>query len=193
MVLAASQRGLKRGLWTRERTVVLMLDEVLICETPPLYCCYGRKGEQVCVPVSGNRQKRVLHGVLNILTGDLLLLITKVWDEITHQYFLQMVRRKWRGWHIILFEDRGTPHTAEESRELAASLDIQVRLLPRATPELNAMDHLWRSVKGRALADRPTRSIDDSANTACRYLLEMSRQERLRKAGVLSGNFWLTK
>lgn len=170
-----------------------MLDEVLICETPPLYCCYGRKGEQVCVPVTGNRQKRVLHGVLNISTGDLLLLITKVWDEVTHQYFLQMIRAHWRGWQIILFEDRGTPHTAEDSRELAAALGIQVRLLPRATPELNAMDHLWRSVKGRALADRPTRSIDDSADTACCYLLEMSRHERLQKAGVLSGNFWLTK
>jgi transposase len=170
-----------------------MLDEVLICETPPLYCCYGRKGEQVCVPVTGNRQKRVLHGVLNICTGDLLLLITKVWDEVTHQYFLRMIRAHWRGWQIILFEDRGTPHTAEDSRELAAALGIQVRLLPRATPELNAMDHLWRSVKGRALADRPTCSIDDSADTACRYLLEMSRHERLRKAGVLSGNFWLTK
>jgi hypothetical protein len=68
-----------------------------------------------------------------------------------------------------------------------------VRLLPRATPELNAMDHLRRAVKGRALADRPTRSIDDSADVACRYVLGMSRRERLKKAGVLSGNFCLTK
>lgn len=51
---------------------------------------------------------------------------------------------------IVLFEDRGTPHTAEESREVAAALGIEVRLLPRATPELNAMDHLWRQVKGRS-------------------------------------------
>jgi hypothetical protein len=27
---------------------------------------------------------------------------------------------------------------------------------------------------------------------AAGYLLEMSPQERLRKAGILSGNFWLT-
>ena len=70
-----------------------------------------------------------------------------------------MIRAHWRGWHIVLFEDRGTPHTAEDSREVAAGLGIQVRLLPRATPELNAMDHLWRSVKGRALADRPTVTV----------------------------------
>lgn len=170
-----------------------MLDEIIICETPPLYSCYCRIGQQCCVPITGNRQKRILHGVINIRSGEVLLLITKVWDEVTHQYFLQMIRAHWRGWHIILFEDRGTPHTAEESLELAAALKLQVRLLPRATPELNAMDHLWRAVKGRALANRPTRSIDQSADAACRYLYDLSPRERLRKAGVLSGNFWLTK
>ncbi len=168
-----------------------MLDEVIITETPPLYSCYCRIGQQCRVPITGNRQKRILHGVINIGSGDCLLLITKLWDEVTHQYFLQMIRAHWRGWHIILFEDRGTPHTAEESQELAAALGMQVRLLPRATPELNAMDHLWRSVKGRALANRPTLSIDKSADAACRYIFDMSRPERLRKAGVFSGDFWL--
>ena len=133
-----------------------------------------------------------MHGALNIATGDLLLLSTEVWDEVTHQYFLQMIRAHWRGWHLILFEDRGSPHTAEQSLEVAAELGIEIRLLPRATPKLNAMDYLWRHVKGRALADRPTQSIEQSADAACRFLLEMSRRERLRKAGVLSGNFWLT-
>jgi transposase len=169
-----------------------MLDEVIITETPPLYCCYGHRGQQVCVPVTGNRQKRIVHGVLNVISGDLLLLITEVWDEVTHQHFLTMMRAHWRGWHMIVFEDRGTPHTAEDSVELAKELGIQVRLLPSACPELNAMDHLWRQVKGRVLADRPTRSIDESADAACCYLLDMSRQERPRKAGVLSGRFWLT-
>jgi transposase len=170
-----------------------MLDEIIICETPPLYSCYSRVGQQACVPVTGNRQKRILHGVMNIYSGEVLLLITKVWDALTHQYFLQMIRRHWRGWQIVLFEDRGAPHTADDSLELAQDLGIEVRLLPRATPELNAMDHLWRHVKGRALANRQTPSIDKSADAACRYIFEMSRHERLRKAGVLSGDFWLTK
>ena len=91
------------------------------------------------------------------------------------------------------FEDRGSPDTAADSLALAQEIGIEVRLLPRATPELNAMDHLWRSVKGRALADRPTLSIDKSADAACKYILDMSRGERLRKAGILSGDFWLTK
>lgn len=168
-----------------------MLDETIICETPPLYSCYCRIGEQARVPITGNRSKRILHGTINIQSGDVLLLITDAWNEQTHQFYLEMVRHHWRGWHIILFEDRGSPHTSEDSQALAVDLGIQVRLLPRATPELNAMDHLWRQVKGRALADRPTQSIDRSADGACQYIFEMSPRERLRKAGVLSGNFWL--
>jgi len=35
--------GLKRGLATRSRIVLLMLDETIITETPPLYSCYGRR------------------------------------------------------------------------------------------------------------------------------------------------------
>ena len=60
--------------------------------------------------------------------------ITKTWTHITHQDFLQVIRRHWRGWQIVLFEDRGTPHTAEDSREYAASLGIQVRFLPEQHP-----------------------------------------------------------
>lgn len=168
-----------------------MLDKVIICETPPLYSCYCRVGVQACLPITGNGQKRILHGAINIKTGDVLLLIRDYWDEVTHQYFLEMIRSHWRGWNIVLFEDRGSPHTAEESRELAKELRIEIRLLPRATPELNAMDHLWRHVKGRALANRPTLSIDKSADAACQYIIEMNPDERLQKAGVMSGNFWL--
>ncbi len=151
-----------------------MLDEVIITETPPLYCCYGHKGEQVCVPVTGDRAKRILHAALNIGTGDLLLLITKEWDALTHQYFLSMIRSHWSGWRLILFEDRGTPHTAEDSQEWAKTLNIAMR------------------VKGRGVSNWPTQSIDCSAQAACNHLYRLTRHERLVRAGVLSGDFWLT-
>jgi hypothetical protein len=54
------------------------------------------------------------------------------------------------------------------------------------------MDHLWRHVKRLALADRPIRTIEASVLQACQDIFLMTPTERLRKAGVLSGNFWLT-
>jgi hypothetical protein len=38
-----------------------------------------------------------VHGALNIHTGALLLFITDIWDQTTHQYFLTMIRSYWRG------------------------------------------------------------------------------------------------
>jgi transposase len=172
--------------------VILMLDGTIITETPPLYACYGRIGEQVRVPISGHRSKRILHGALNIGSGEVLLLITTDWVQETHQYFLRMLRAHWRGWQIVLFEDRGSPHTADDSLELASALAITLRFLPIATPELNAMDQLWRRVKGRTVASRATQSIDASADAACQYILALRPHERLQQAGVWSGNFWLT-
>jgi DDE superfamily endonuclease len=170
-----------------------MLDETILTETPPLYSCYGRVGRQVAVPISGGHGRRILHGALNVGTGDVVLSVTREWDQVTSRQFLSQVRSHWRGWNLVLFEDRAGQHTAPASLWWAAQLWIEVRLLPRATPELNAMDHLWRHVKRDALGDRPTESIDRSAERACEQILAMCPQDRLRQAGVLSGNFWLTK
>ena len=145
------------------------------------------------VPITGNRAKRILHGALNVWSGDTLLLITDAWVQETHQFFLSMIRSHWRGWHIVLFEDQGSPHIAEDSLDLAKGLDIEIRFLPKAAPEINAMDQLWRRVKGYTVASRPTKTIDESADGVCRQILDLSPRERLHQAGVLSGNFWLTK
>jgi len=170
-----------------------MLDETIICETPPLYNCYGHIGQQVRVPITGQHAKRILHGVINIWSGEVVLLITPELVQETHQYFLSMIRSHWRGWRIVLFEDRNSAHTTDESRDWASDLDIQLRLLPKATPELNAMDQLWRRVKGETLASRATQSIERSTDSVCQYILDLRPRDRLRKAGVLSGKFWLTK
>jgi transposase len=173
--------------------VVLMLDETIITETPPLYYCYGHIGEQVRVPITGNRAKRILHGAINIRSGDVMLLITEEWTQETHQGFLSMVRSHWRGWNLVLFEDRASQHTAPDSRDWAEELGIEIRLLPRATPELNAMDQLWKHTKRETVGSRATLSVDASTLAACRYIIDLSPRDRLRQAGILSGNFWLTK
>lgn len=117
--------------------------------------------------------------------------MTTVWDQQTHQVCLDMMRLHWSGWRMLLFEDRGSPHTAATSRRHATALGIEVRVLPPATPALHAMDHLWRYVQGRLLAKRATQTIDASAEAACQALRAMRPHERLRKAGVLSGHCWL--
>jgi hypothetical protein len=173
--------------------VLLMLDETIVTETPPLYSCYGHIGEQVRVPITGNRSKRILHGAINVRSGDVALLITEEWVNETHQAFLSMIRSHWRGWNIVLFEDRASQHTSPDSRGWAEDLGIEIRLLPRATPELNAMDHMWRHTKQETVGSRATSAIEKSALDACQYIIDLSPRDRLHQAGILSGNSWLTQ
>lgn len=102
-----------------------MLDEVIITTPPPLYSCYGRRGQSVEVPITGDRERRILYGAINIATGEVALLISLEWTQQTHQIFLRLIRKQWRGWNLVLFEDRGTPHTAEESQVLALHVEYR--------------------------------------------------------------------
>ena len=169
-----------------------MSDATIVTETPPLRAAYAPIGEQAVVPITGNHAKRVIFGALNIRSGHSELMITSHWEALTWQTFLHQIRKSWRGWYIVLFIDRGTPHTAEDSQDLAKDLGIEIRWLPVATPELNAMEGIWRHGKDDSLANSPNSTIDDSADAICQYILDLTPQQRLQKAGVLSGKFWLT-
>jgi hypothetical protein len=89
------------------------------------------------VPITGYRAKRIVQGGINIHSGEVVVLITQEGVQETHQYVLSMIRSHWRGWNIVRFEDRASSHTAEASLELVFSLGIELRFLPRATPELD--------------------------------------------------------
>ena len=171
--------------------MVLFSDATILTETPPLRAGWSLVGEQAEVPVTGNRGKTVLYGALNPATGRLWLDEAPTWNRHTFRDHLRNVRAVWRGWNIVLFLDRGSPHTAGASRELAADLGVELRFLPTACPELNPVEGVWRRAKGRVLANEPTPDLGDSLGRVCGELFEMSGTERLRLAGVLSGNFWL--
>lgn len=149
-------------------------------------------GEQAEVPILGqHRDKRILTGVLNIRTGSYFQYSSEAYNQDTFQLILQLIRRRWRGWHIVLFLDKISAQRAERSRRLAKDLAIQLRWLPTACPELNPVDHLWRHLKKDILANEPLPDLKTTLKHACSYLDDLSPRERLCKAGILSGHFWL--
>lgn len=148
-------------------------------------------GQQVRIPITGEHARRFLTGVLNIKTGDYVQHTSLQYRQTDFQDVLRLVRAHWRGWHIVLFLDKHPAQWAKASRRLAREIGIQLRWLPTACPELNVVDHLWRHLKNDVLANEATPDVDTALQCSCDYLVSLAPRQRLKKAGVLSEDFWL--
>lgn len=170
----------------------LFIDSTIFNEIPPWRAMWSPVGDQVRVPILGRHSaKRILTGVLNIQTGTYVQYFSETYTQGIFQFILRHVRRQWHGWHIVLFLDRLSAQWARSSRQLAGQLDLELRWLPKACPELNPVDHLWRQLKKDILANEPLPDLEATLKRAWAYLRDLSPHERLQKAGVLSGRFWL--
>ena len=88
------------------------------------------------------------------------------------------------GQPLWLLLDKAPCHVAARSVALAAQLNITFLWLPRQCSELNAMDHLWRHLKTDLAANRQRPHIDALAEQAETWVLALSPQQTLRKAGL---------
>src|SRR6266446_7925470 len=112
--MEAGKRGLKKGLHTHPRLMMLLMDETMLTSSPPLRAQWVQQGRQAVVPILGDHKKRVLYGTMS-LRGGLLVHDTLACNQDECQIHLRMIRSLWRGWNIVLFLDRASSPTAEAS------------------------------------------------------------------------------
>jgi transposase len=171
--------------------VLLILDATILRWFPPLRYAWAFRGEQAVVKISGRNAKRVLFGAINPRTGHRLVLRRPRQRQEDFQAFLRYLRQHYGGRPIWLLLDHAPCHDAIKSQQLAAQLGFQLLWLPKQCPELNPVDHLWRELKRLMAANRQFRTVDQGADYAERWFLGLTTRAALRKAGILSENFWL--
>lgn len=171
---------------------VLVADETILRLFPPLRQAWGIRGSQVAVPITGRNDRRVLYGVINIKTGHRITQCGGSMRLGEFHAFLRKLRRRYRtGRRLWLILDQHGTHDSPRTRKLAEALDIVLLPLPKQCPDLNPMDHLWREAKRLVSTNRQFDSIEDHAAAAEDWVLNLSPRQALRKAGILSQNFWL--
>jgi hypothetical protein len=188
-----SKKGaIVRKLSRKEDTAVLLVeDETDIRLFPEFRRAWSLQGQQAKIVITGQNKKLVLFGAINILTGHRIVQIHPKMNQAGFQAFLRQLRRNYPGRQIWLLLDEASAHTAPKSQDLANTLDIQLVWLPKQCPELNCMDHLWRSVKRDISANYQFSTIDEHARFAESYCLGLTNRQAQRRAGILSKNFWL--
>jgi hypothetical protein len=171
--------------------VLLFEDETILRQFPVLRRAWSLRGEQAKVAISGRNAKRALFGTINPCTGHRTLMRAPNMRQEHFQAFLRLLRRAYPGKQIWLILDEAPCHTAIKSQALAAKLNIVLIWLPKQCSELNAMDQLWRGLKDNISANCEYADIDEHADAAEDWVMSLTRTEALRKASVLSKNFWL--
>ena len=171
--------------------MLLMEDETILRLFPVLRRAWSLRGQQAEVPITGRNAKRVRFATINLRTGHRICLRGANMQQVNFHALLAEVRRRYGQRPVWMLLDEAPCHIAAKSQTLAAVLDIRFVWLPKQCSELNAMDQLWKGLKGTISANHQFASIDAHADYAEGWLMSLTAKEALRKASVLSKNFWL--
>jgi hypothetical protein len=169
----------------------LFADETDLLLFPPLRAGWFLRAKPAEVPISGENAKRTVFGTIDVETGRRCLVARDGACAPDFQVLLQIVRQQYGDKRVAMILDGASRHSAYESERLAADLDIDLIYLPARSTNTNPMDRLWKWGKDKICANKQYLSIDYQADRFIEYLLALSPQEALRKAGILSGKFWL--
>ena len=173
------------------RTAKLAEDETDLRLFPPLRAGWARRGEEAPAPISGGNAKRVVFGALNLETGGRVFLAHRRQRGVEFEDFLEEVRWYYRGRQVALLLDEDSSHTAEDAQDTSRAKAAELLWLPKRSPHLNPMDHLWRHAKEVMSANHQYASIDAQVEQFIDYLSGLSAYEALKKAGIFSKDFWL--
>jgi hypothetical protein len=174
-----------------QETALLAEDETDLLLFPPLRAGWVRRGQAGKVLISGQNARRTISGTLHLRTGHMLCLEQKRKRAEEFQEFLDFVRWHYRAWPVAMLLDENSAHTAPESQSLAEDLDIQLLWLPKRSPHLNPLDHMWGHGKQAVSANAQQDTIEVQVDQFIGYYQDLSATECLRKAGMLSPQFWL--
>ena len=171
---------------------MLFTDWTILRLFPPLRAAWAPVGQPAEVLITGQNAKVVLFGAISLRTGHRVVVARSRAAGVDARAFLVELRRCYRGWGTLwLLADRATGHTDRETQALAARLNIHFVWLPTQASELNAMDQLWKELKGVIAANRQAPTIAALAASAQLWVLMLTPTEARRKAGMLSPHFWL--
>jgi transposase len=171
---------------------VWFADETTLREFPPLLAAWARRGEQAVVTISGRNSRRVLHGALNIGTGELVRVVRERSRGVDSAALVAALAARTAAGRSLLVWDNAPPHQTHIARETAAAVGIAIVPLPFRSPELMPCEDVWREMKRVVAANRAYTDVDELAQRGMGWLDERMPGELLRIAGLRSSKFdWL--
>lgn len=168
-------------------------DETTLREFPPLRAAWARHGQQQIVVISGRNARRVVHGALNVATGELVTLVRERSRQDDCAAFVEALGRVRPEVPKLLVWDNAPPHHPKRVQAAAAAVRITLAFLPFRSPELMPCEDLWRLAKAVVAANRAYALVQEQAERAVAWLAALPPFDRLLKSGLVGVKFqWLS-
>lgn len=171
---------------------VWFADETTLREFPPLRAAWARRGEQAVVTISGRNARRVLHGAVNVATGEMVRVVRERNRAADSAALIAALAARTPAGRSLLVGDNAPPHHTRLARETAEAVGITILPLPFRSPELMPCEDVWRGMKGVVAANRAYADVDELVARAVAWLDDQRPADLLRRAGLQSSKFdWL--
>lgn len=168
-------------------------DETALREFPPLRAAWAKRGTQAAVVISGRNSRRVLHGFLNVLSGEVVSVVRERNRSTDSEAAITALGAVRPSVPKLLVWDNAPPHHTRLVQGAATAAGIEVAWLPLRSPELNPCEDLWRQLKATVAANRAYASVDALADRATAWLHAQSAVTVRRLAGLQASIYdWLT-
>lgn len=167
-------------------------DETTLREFPPLRASWAKRGQQRTVVISGRNARRVIHGALNAITGELVTLGRERSRQDDCIAFLEALGQVRPDSPKLLIWDNAPPHHPKRVAAAAQQAHITIAWLPFRSPELNPCEDIWRLLKQVVAANRVYDTMETLLVQALAWLAACTTTALLACSGLTSSKFdWL--
>jgi transposase len=145
------------------RGVLLFEDEASFQLDPTLHWTWHRVGVQPRVPTRGERKTAHVYGALALDDAKLTYSFTRVFNGDTFLQFLKRLVKRYERKIFLIIDNAPFHRVGTGGRAwLEANADrIELHRLPAYSPELNAIEGVWKKTRRQATHNRYFRSPEE--------------------------------
>lgn len=152
-------------------TIVLTADEMSLSTQTTIQKVWLPQGEYPQIEVATKRDARSIYGFLNIRTGQETAFKTK-WQNMYITYdILGQLRKVYPTQKIFLIWDKAPWHKGSKAQQfIKEDGNIETLDFPRAAPDDNPQEHVWKDGRSKITHNRFIDNIDQATDEFVDYL-----------------------
>lgn len=154
-------------------TVILAADEMSLSTQTTVQKIWLPQGEYPKIEVATKRDSRSIYGFLNINTGQENAFKTKWQNMYITADILNRLRKVYPVQKLLIFWDKSPWHKGSRTRQfIQADGNIETFDFPRAAPDENPQEHVWKNGRSKITHNEFINDIDKATDNFVNYLNE---------------------